>query len=268
LTLRSASLAAVIASTGYLLIPAANAKDTVKLTVGAPLAHLGLLKPGVHRYVRYVIAGDKRSALDIWTRTVAFEQRDGQTQLHISMRWDEVPGRPALLTQDSWFEANTFRPLTHVRHLDRVGDGKIEVSGYRFLADRIEGLPDLPDNLRKDFSVESPEPSYNFEYDMELLQTLPLSQGFFVSIPFYDPAPTAKPPARYIFKVAGSDRINAADGHWIQCWLVTADYNSDRIKSRFWFDKKSHLMIREEQTQDDGSLLIKTLLSPESADVG
>jgi hypothetical protein len=48
--------------------------------------------------------------------------------------------------------------------------------------------------------------------------------------------------------------------------MVTADYNTDRIRSRFWFDKKTQVMIREEQVQDDGSILIKSLLAPESGD--
>jgi len=248
-----------------ILIPAfacPAAADIDQLKVGEPLPRFRLLHPGVHRYVRYKIKDDRRSLIDIWSRTVTFEQHDGRQLMHIVQRWDEVSETPFFPLQDSWFEPNSFRPLTHVRRRER--DGKVETSGYRFLPDKIIGIADLPDNLKKDFSTPSPEASYNFENDMELLQTLPLKIGYTASIPFYDAG--FDPPARYAFTVAGSDRIPGQDGHPIDCWLVTADYNTGKVVSRFWFDKRTQLLIREEQTQKDGSLLVKTLLNPESAD--
>ena len=245
----------------------AETSEPVKQTVGTPLARFSLLEPGVHRYVRYTVTGSKRSAIDIWTRTISFEPRDGRRAMHIAMRWDEVGGAVAFLEQDSWFDVDSFRPQTHVRRLQRTGSDKFEVGGYRFLPDKIVGMTELPENLRKDFTIASSEPAYNFEYDMEFLQALPLGKGYSVSIPFYDPGDSQTPTARYTFKVAGSDRIRGADGPAYECWLVTADYNTDRIRSRFWFDKKTQVMVREEQVQDDGSILIKSLLAPESADV-
>jgi hypothetical protein len=246
----------------------AGATELVKQTVGAPLARFKLLEPGVHRYLRYTIAGSQRTAVDIWTRTITFEPRDGKRSMHIVMRWDEVTGPVAYLEQDSWFDVGSFRPQTHVRRLKRNGSDAPETGGYRFLPDKIVGMSELPENLRKDFTIDSPEPAYNFEYDMEFLQALPLSSGYSVSIPFYDPGDAKTPTARYTFKVAGSDRIGGADGLPHDCWLITADYNTDKIRSRFWFDKKSQVMVREEQPQDDGSILVKSLLQPESADAG
>jgi hypothetical protein len=238
------------------------APEMDQLKVGDSLPRFRLLHSGVHRYVRYNVKGDRRSLIDIWTRTVTFEQHDGRRLIHIVQRWDEVSQTPFFLVQDSWFEPDSFRPLTHIRRRER--DGKVETSGYRFLSDKIVGIPDLPDNLKKDFSLPASEGSYNFEYDMELLQTLPLKSGYAANIPFYDAG--FDPPARYAFIVAGSDRIPGQDGHPIDCWLVTADYNTGKVVSRFWLDKRTQLMIREEQVQEDGSVLVKTLLHPESAD--
>jgi hypothetical protein len=243
----------------------ANA-EAVKQTVGPRLARFNLLKPGVHRYLRYTITGSQRTAVDIWTRTVSFEPRDGKKAMHIVMRWDEVSGPVSYLEQDSWFDADSFKPQTHVRRLKRNGSDTVETGGYRFLPDKIVGMSELAGNLRKDFTIGSSEPAYNFEYDMEFLQALPLNTGYAVSIPFYDPGDAQTPTARYTFKVAGSDRIVGGDGLPHDCWLVTADYNTDKIRSRFWFDKKSQIMIREEQPQDDGSILVKSLLQLESAD--
>jgi hypothetical protein len=243
----------------------ADASD-VRQTVGPPLARFSLLEPGVHRYLRYTITGAKRTAVDIWTRTITFEPRDGKQSMHIVMRWDEVSGPVAYLEQDSWFDTKSFKPQTHVRILKRTASDSLEIGGYRFLPDKIVGMSELPDNLRKDFTIASSEPAFNFEYDMEFLQALPLSTGYSVSIPFYDPGDAQTPTARYTFKVAGSDRIRGADGPSHECWLVTADYNTPKIQSRFWFDKKTQVMIREEQVRDDGSILVKSLLAPESAD--
>jgi hypothetical protein len=244
----------------------AGAADLNKQAVGTPLARFKLLEPGAHRYLRYKAKGSQRTAVDIWTRTTTFEPLNGKRSMHIMMRWDEVSGPVAYLEQDSWFEVDSFRPLTHVRRLKRTGSDAVETGGYRFLPDKIVGMAELPENLRQDFAIASSEAAYNFEYDMEFLQALPLSAGYSVSIPFYDPGDAQTPTARYTFKVAGSDRIRGADGVSRECWLVTADYNTDTVKSRFWFDKKSQVMIREEQPQEDGSILIKSLLAPESAD--
>lgn len=168
-----------------------------------------------------------------------------------------------MLIQDSWFTSGAFAPTTHIRHLER--DGKTTLRGYRFTGLRVVGLADLDGNERKDFAKPLPEPSYNFEYDMELLQTLPLAAGRTFDIPFYDAG--IDDPGRYRFVVAGSGVIAGPDGRPTDCWLVTADYNTGKVISRFWFAKTSQLMIREEQAQKDGAKLVKTLLPPESSDV-
>lgn len=239
-----------------------DAAQNIHLQVGDPPQRMALVKPGVHRYLRYTVKDGERKAIDIWTRTISLEEHEGGRMLHIVQRWDEVQGPSRHLLQESWFEPGTFRPLTHVRTLFK--DGKAETGGYRFLPDRIVGMKDLHDNVRRDFAVDSPEPAYNFEYDMELLQALPLREDVAFSIPFYDPG--QEPPARYTFKVSGSDRLAGPDGSELDTWIVTADYNTANIVSRFWLDKRTQTVLREEQAQPDGSLLIKTLLTGESGD--
>lgn len=240
--------------------------ETQVVRVGPPPARMDLLKAGSHRYLRYEVKDGRRIAHDIWDRTVSFEQKDGRRLLHITQRWDEVnvaPGGTTAIEQDSWFEPRTFRPLTHVRRAF-VGP-KVTVSGYAFLDDRAVGLADLADNTRKDFSLAYSETPFNFEYDMELIQTLPLHAGYAANIVFYD-AGIDKKADRYTFKVAGSDRIAGWDGRPVDCWLVTADYNTGSVQSRWWVDKASQLVLREESRRDDGAMFIKTLLPPEAAD--
>ncbi|MEH3123016.1 MAG: hypothetical protein PGN16_13745 [Sphingomonas phyllosphaerae] len=234
--------------------------------VGQPLARFDLLKPGVHRYARYRIEAGKRTLVDLWTRTLSFEALDGKASMRVHQRWDVAapkPGGVRTLEQDSWFEPHTFRPLTHVRRETR--DGSAVVKDYRFLPGRTIGLEDLAGNAASDFVLETAEPPFNFEHDMELLQALPLADGYAADIVFYDAGIDPKPD-HYVFKVAGSEDIVGWDGRPVHCWVVTADYNTGVVRARFWFDKKSQILIREATDLPDGARLIKTLLPPEPGD--
>ena len=256
-------IALLLAAT-FVMGSARNA--STKIAVGDRIVKTGNLSAGTFRYLRYEIHGDKRIARDIWQRTVAFEVRDGRRMLHMTQRWDEVnapPGSGSALEQESWFDAATFAPVTHVRRLTKP-DGKM-IAGYRFGPKGVTGMKELAGNLRSDFSLPYAELPFNFEYDMELLQTLPLRKGLDVDIPFYD-AGVDKKADRYHFKVAGAATIAGWDGRKVDCWIVTADYNSDTIKSRFWFDKRSQILVREEAGMPDGGILVKTLLPPEASD--
>lgn len=257
---RTLFLAAV---TSALLLVGAQAQSTVtELHVGEKLPRANLLKPGIHRYARYTISPDgHRNAIDIWTREITFEVKDGKRLLHIHQQWDEI-SPPGVLVQDSWFEPDTLRPLTHTKVLTR--DGTTTIGGYRFLPDKIVGMDDLPGNSRKGFLQSSAEPAYNWETDMEFLQALPLADGYAASINFYDPA--QDPPARYIYKVEGSGKIAEPDGGDIDCWIVSIDFKREMASSRFWFAKKTQVLMREETSMPDGSTLVKTLLNPESGD--
>jgi len=238
--------------------------DTMRLKVGEPLARFAKLRPGVHRYVRYMVGADgSRKAIDIWQRTVSFgpDAQGRPNALHIAQRWDRADGSRVLI-QDSWFDARTFTPSTHVRHT--VQDGKDDYAGYRFDTAQVVGMADLANNSRKDFVMALPEPSYNFETDMELFQTLPMANGRTFNMPFYDAG--IGQPGRYNFVVAGSETIPGPDGRPIDCWLVTADYNKDKIGARFWFAKSNQLLIHEEAPMDGGATLVKTLLPQEAGD--
>jgi hypothetical protein len=240
--------------------------ETEMIKVGRPPARMALLHSGSHRYLRYEVRDGKRIAHDIWDRTVSFEMHDGRRLLHITQRWDEVnvvPGGAISLEQDSWFDPMTFRPLTHIRR--RTVASQVSVTGYRFLDDKAVGMADLADNQQKDFVLPYAVTPFNFEYDMELIQTLPLHAAYAANIAFYD-AGVDKKADRYTFKVAGSDRITGWSGRPVDCWLITADYNTGTVRSRWWVDKVSQVVLREESRRDDGSMFIKTLLPPEAGD--
>jgi hypothetical protein len=230
------------------------------IDVGTPLPRFGLLKPGTHHSLRYLKTPDGANApLDIWTRDVRFEERDGKQRLHIVQRWDGAIASPASAPSvrrlDSWFDTATFRPLSHVRITEK--DGKKVVEGFVFTPDRVSGMQDLAENTQKALSVPSGEPTFNFETDIEFLQALPLAEGYEASINFYHPGGPA--PKRYLFKVTGSETI-AAPGGPLDCWVVTTDYGTPGADARFWFAKGTQLMVRQESAPRDGKVIVKTLL--------
>lgn len=251
---RSALCAALVLAATPLAAQAA----VTPVPVGQPLARFANLKPGAHRYLRFRQAGETIRVADVWTREVRFEDQDGQRRLHIVQHWDGVGATPSDRQLDSWFEVGTFRPLTHVRRSQKDGMSKVE--GFAFRPDRIVGLKDIPDNAAKDYDVASPQPSFNFETDMEFLQALPLAKGYEASIVFHHPG--GGPPASYVFKVAGSEVLDLPGGGKVDCWLVTADYNHpDMPLTRFWFAKGGQVLIKQLSPLPDGSgVMGKTLM--------
>lgn len=246
-----AAVAPAIATT------AAAAPAPHRLNVGDRLARFDLLKPGRRSYLRSQVKGGAHVATDIWQREVRFERVGGADRLRIVQRWDGTGKEPSLVERDSLLEIGTFRPLTHVR-TTRTG-GKTVVEGFEFGAKALTGMRDLPENSQAAADVPFPEPMYNFETDMEMLQTLPLARGYAVSIPFFHPIGGA--PARYLWRVAAEETLPGPDSRGIECWVVETDYNRPQsAPARFWFAKRTQQLIRQEARAPDGVVHMKTLL--------
>jgi len=227
------------------------------VTVGQPLARFDRIKPDIHRYLRYRQVGETLPPLDIWTREIRIEpDATGVRRLHIVQHWDgAAPG--TVKTLDSWFELGTFRPFTHERRTTKDGQTKIE--GFDFKPDRIVGLKDLPGNAQAAYDVASPQPAFNFETDMEMLQALPLAAGYAAEIVFHHPGGGA--PAPYLFKVAGSETLTSSAGGKLDCWVVTTDYNHPEWPpTKFWLAKDTQVVVKVVSPAPDGSTWVKTLL--------
>ena len=225
------------------------------LRVGDLLPRFDWLKPGIRTYLRSRQVGDQHVPVDIWRRETRIETVDGVERLRIVQRWDSPT---TVAERDSVFELGTFRPLTHLRTSTR--DGTRIVEGFRFSDGAITGLDGVADNSRAGFSAATDEPMYNFETDMEMLQTLPLAAGYAVSIPFYHPGGGA--PARDLRTGTREDRRKGPDGRDIDCWVVETDYNNpDGPPSRFWLARATQQFMRLEARAPDGSVFRKYLLT-------
>ncbi|MGZ9100479.1 MAG: DUF3108 domain-containing protein [Brevundimonas sp.] len=254
----------LIAGLACLCLMAGNSQadaEPVRLSVGTILPRADLIQPGVRHYLRYSVRDGKRETIDIWVRELTFEQVDGRDVMRITQRWDRVVPPASVRLVDSVFEPLTFRPLTHVSRAEI--DGQVRLSGYQFEPDRVTGLSGLEGNSKADFEQASPEPAFNFVTDLEQFQGLAWGPGYEVSIPFYDPG--LAPPNRYVFRTDGSDVLSGPGGIRIDCWRVTADYNTGAVVKTFWFAKADNAMIREESRRE-GIVYVKTLLWSESGD--
>lgn len=237
-------------------------KKSHELKVGQLLPRRELLVPGVRRYLRYAINDGHRSALDIWTRRVEMVEVDGREVLRMSMDWDRPsqPDKPgARTTQIADFDPVTLAPLNHFRRA--VVDGKEQSILYRY--DPGQVVPIAQDSSVDVTPVPMPEPSYNFEYDMELFQTLDWPAQTVIDLFFYDPG--RSPPASYRFGVIGEDQWIGPDGTPIDCWIVTSNYNAGEFNKRMWIAKSTQITVHEEVNWR-GATYIKTLIGSEYGD--
>ncbi|PXA96596.1 hypothetical protein DMC47_17320 [Nostoc sp. 3335mG] len=251
----------VIASAAALPLAAraapAGLGDPVKLSVGDPLPRFSLLKPGTRTYLRSQLRDGAHVATDVWQREVRFERIDGVERLRIVQRWDGTGREPSLVTRSSLFDIGSFRPDTHVRITK--AQGKTLVEGFRFTPAALVGLADLPANAHAALKIDFAEPMFNFEADIELLQTLPLARGYAVSIPFFHPV--GGQPARYVWRVASEETLASPDGRGIPCWVIETDYKRpDQKPARFWLAKGTQQLVKNESIAPDGTMHRKTLL--------
>jgi len=230
------------------------------LQVGQPLARFDLIKPGVHRYARYMIVGEQRKLLDIWTRRVSFETENGKPVLRVHQRWDAADKSYVALF-DQTFETGSFRPRSQAKTVTR--DGVTKTQSVRFDGAKVDSIGDGEPGAGKPVHEAFSTLFYNWHTDMEFLQALPLAPGYAASIPFYDVG--LEPPARYTYAVTGEDKLRAADGTPIKCWVMEFRGKPSDPSIRYWISKRGQILVREQATSADG-ILVKTLLNPEAED--
>ena len=229
------------------------------LQVGQALPRAAMLVPGVHRYARYLINGEARQLLDLWTRRLSYETVDGRRLLHIVQRWDAAD-KSYVATFDQTFEAGTFKPLAQSQAITRNGTTK--VLSVLFDGPKVDSTSDEASDHGKPLHEKFAMTFYNWHTDMELLQALPLRKGYAASIPFYDVGQDA--PARYTYSVVGEESILSAEGIPIDCWVLEFKEDATTPPLRFWFAKRNQVLVREEGVIDGKGTLVKTLLNAEA----
>jgi hypothetical protein len=252
-----ASLVALALAGAQPSAPASAQQPVAAVTVGEPMARFENLTPGTRTYLRYRVLNGVWRPMDLWRREVRFDEQGGQRRLHIVQSWTGPVGAPSNLEVDSWFEEGTFRPLSHERRSIRAEEVRNE--GFLFTPQRIQGLPSTPSNSRAEFSLDTPQPVFNFETDMEMVQTLPLAEGYAARLRFYHPG--GAPPSDWVFRVARSTRLPFGAAQ-LDVWVVTmtAAERPDSVVARFFVAKQGQQVVRVEQPQLTGGMIVKVLI--------
>lgn len=233
-----------------------------ELEVGQPLPRAAMLVPGVHRYARYMIVDGGRQLIDIWSRRLSYEDKEGKRLLHILQRWDAADKSYTAIF-DQLFEPTTFRPLSQNQSVTR--NGAVKTLAVSFDGPNIDSTSDGQTGAGKPLHEKFGMSFYNFNTDMEFIQALPLKKGYAASIPFYDVG--QEPPARYTFTVSGEETLVGTDGTPVKCWLVLSQSQDPKNPpTRFWFAQRNQVLVREETNIPGQGTLVKMLLNQEAED--
>lgn len=226
------------------------------IRVGQPLSRFDRLRQGTSRYLRYAVRNGRRTIIDMWSRTIAFEPdpATGARRLHITQLWE---GNQSERRLDSWFETGTFRPLSHRTSLNTATS--TNVAAVQFAPDRVRGDGSVADNSLAALDVATPAGTFNFETDMELMSALPWREGYRTRLTFYHPG--GGPPQDYAVGVTGAEPV-LLGGRQVDCWVVTLDYGRGAT-GRFWIARDNQAVLKIEQATPGQPTIYKVLLPSE-----
>ena len=224
--------------------------------------HLDRLRPGTATYVVYMHAGPG-SAIQramLATSSLRRERFEGTEAWVIEQGWQDETGTMhtartvhaasdlATLAQDSTW--NTPKGSFTTRIDPRTGTGRIEGELPADRRARMEaGFP----SMRGDWWL-------NWHSDLALLPLLPWERGGTLRVRVFDAGMPA--PIDVDYTVVGERSLQAADGSAHDCWLVETESGSPGGGNyqRFWIDRASRLVLKEEDTFN-GKYRSKILLS-------
>jgi hypothetical protein len=211
--------------------------DTVRVTS----KHINTkhLKPGTRQYL-VTISNPKNPGIlsqSLWNRDIRFEQVQGKERMVIRQHWigaDTLSNR----TIESVMEKD-FTPIFHTSTSVRG------TAAFNFAPDKITAADTARTNPWRKFVMPTPEPTYNWELDMEFFESLPLKANTVFLINFYHPGSKTGPQA-YAYKVTGSEKLPTINNQTIDCWLLRIDYSPENY-GIFWVTKKTHEVLKMEE---------------------
>ncbi|MBB6612522.1 hypothetical protein H7F15_15865 [Pontibacter sp. Tf4] len=211
--------------------------DTVRVTG----KHINTkhLKPGTRQYL-VTISNPKNPKVltqSLWNRDVRFEQVQGRERMVIRQNWigaDTLSNR----TIESVMEKD-FTPIFHTSTSARG------TAAFNFYPDKITAADTARTNPWRNFVMPVPEPTYNWELDLEFFESLPLKPNTVFLINFYHPG-SKTGPQYYAYKVTGSEKLPTINNQTIDCWLLRIDYSPENY-GIFWITKKSHEVLKMEE---------------------
>ncbi len=219
-----------------------------KLQIGKSLA-ASRITPHTEKYVLYTQSSDgsTKQASTILTRTIEFGEQNGEPIIRVVQRYDRASGTGV---DTSTLRRRTLEPLSYNAELTE------QKESFEFTAERARGsITTRKSGEIKSFDVPFKEPVMNAVVQNEIIQSLPLKNGYAVTIPLYNPGKIFLTPT---YRVIGSERIPTADGQRIEAWLIEVE--GAAVPTTIWVSKQTQQLLMQKSLLKNGSEFWKVRL--------
>ncbi|WP_299824051.1 hypothetical protein [uncultured Pontibacter sp.] len=211
--------------------------DTVRVSTKG--IRIKQVKAGTRQYLVTIQTPQAPNVLrqSLWNRNVSFENYQGKERMVVRQNWigaDTLSNRTILTVCEK-----DFTPIYQTSTSARG------TAAFNFEKGRIVGADSVKSNGFKGFAMPSPEPTFDWELDMEFFESLPLKANTVFLINFYHPGSTTGP-QYYAYKVVGSEKLLTVNNATTDCWLLRIDYSSTS-HATFWVSKKAHEVLKMEE---------------------
>jgi len=231
----------------------AQAADT--LHVGAHDLNMRALQKGEYNYIVYfrkTKESPSRSAILV-RMNVNIQEYKNKPAIVVTQQWE----RDTIIhTARSIFNTNDFSTISHDTWWKALGYSMKFDFDTRKVEYKNAGLKNgIPDSVIKkgiaDFEQSFEKYNLNWHDDLIIYTLLPYREGTTFIINFYDPGFGKAEEVAYA--VTGSEILISHDGQKRACWVLN---HNDRDEpggyERFWIDKKTHEVLKEEDFGRNG----------------
>lgn len=198
------------------------------------------IAPRTEQYLLYTIRDGKKQPLSLLTRTIELKRMDGEEMLSITQRYESENG---VDIDNSVVRRRTLEPIKYSSELS----GSKHVERFDFTAQRVLGSITLESGDVKNFDIALEEPVFNSVIENEILQALPLKNGYAASVRLYNPG---KQFAAATFRVLRSEEIKIG-GMTLDTWVVA--FEGAAVPTTIWIAKKMQEEIMRRAELKDGS---------------
>lgn len=220
--------------------------DTLLIT--AEQVNTSVLRPGMNRYLVYLINGkdSTRKSYELWTQTVSYVQYEGKNSILVEQSWEDKD--TIFHTARAYFDRKNFYPFFQESWWKPGG-----TSAFDFVNKKIEFRGETLSEASKDtndikrwkaFNIAAENYFLNWHFDLQVFSMLPFKDNRTFLINFYDPG-FATPPQLVPYSIIGSGELKGYNNSIIKCWLL--QYQTKRSKSLFWISKETKEVLKLEQ---------------------
>jgi len=161
--------------------------------------------------------------------SIAQEWDRGDTVIHSAQTVLNKAGFSTLLHETYWKRQN---------YTTKFDFETREVSFKGVVADSIKS------KVIQDFNESFDHYNLNWHSDLIIFTLLPYKENRVFKINFYDPG--FGKASEEIYSVTGSDMLKGPSGKKIDCWILEIKIPSINGYQKFWVDKKSNEVLKEE----------------------